>query len=88
MESGQQGQPPQGWVHNGYGELAAQTVWDDTARHDGKASLRLECRVFRGGGWANGAGICRAAYRGGIVPSCRHDYLGFRLARQFPASSP
>ena len=39
-------------------------------------------RVFRGGGWGNGAGSCRAANRGEEgATSLRLIVLGFRLAR-------
>jgi formylglycine-generating enzyme required for sulfatase activity len=36
-------------------------------------------RVFRGGGWEDGAGGVRSAFRGG-VPGYRCDGIGFRLA--------
>ena len=38
-------------------------------------------RVFRGGGWLNGAGGLRAAYRVKFTPRIRNYYLGFRCAR-------
>ncbi len=38
-------------------------------------------RVYRGGGWFNVAGICRAAYRNGNAPVFRFNFIGFRLAR-------
>ncbi len=37
-------------------------------------------RVFRGGGWSDGARYCRAALRGGYSPDGRGSVLGFRLA--------
>ena len=37
-------------------------------------------RVFRGGGWNHGADFLRSARRGGLSPSQRGEYLGFRLA--------
>jgi formylglycine-generating enzyme required for sulfatase activity len=37
-------------------------------------------RVCRGGGWINGAQICRAAYRDNNWPRSRLSYIGFRLA--------
>jgi hypothetical protein len=43
-------------------------------------------RVFRGGGWANVARYCRAAYRDWDAPSSRFDYLGFRVARTVSSS--
>jgi formylglycine-generating enzyme required for sulfatase activity len=38
-------------------------------------------RVIRGGRWDNNGGNCRAANSNFIVPSSRHNGLGFRLAR-------
>jgi formylglycine-generating enzyme required for sulfatase activity/predicted Ser/Thr protein kinase len=38
-------------------------------------------RVFRGGGWCNGAGFCRSADRALFSPVNRDNDLGFRLAR-------
>ena len=37
-------------------------------------------RVFRGGGWSYGAGLCRVAFRNYSTPPYRSYYLGFRLA--------
>jgi formylglycine-generating enzyme required for sulfatase activity len=36
-------------------------------------------RVMRGGSWDGSAGHARAAFRGGIVPSLRLSFIGFRL---------
>jgi formylglycine-generating enzyme required for sulfatase activity len=41
-------------------------------------------RVFRGGGWYYIAGRCRSAFRGGIDPAYRDDFLGFRPAYPAP----
>ncbi|NCO92878.1 MAG: hypothetical protein GW880_16320, partial [Armatimonadetes bacterium] len=49
MESGKHGGPPEGWVANSYGELVTTLSWDADMAHTGKASLRLQCQVFRGG---------------------------------------
>jgi len=49
METGAADGPPEGWVHNSYGELAASTTRDARVSHSGQASLRLACPVFRGG---------------------------------------
>jgi formylglycine-generating enzyme required for sulfatase activity len=38
--------------------------------------------VFRGGGWAYNARICRSARRGGSTPTVRYADLGFRLVLQ------
>jgi formylglycine-generating enzyme required for sulfatase activity len=37
-------------------------------------------RVFRGGSWSLNPWFCRSAYRNGLDPDYRIDYLGFRLA--------
>jgi formylglycine-generating enzyme required for sulfatase activity len=55
-------------------------VWEwcqDEVKGDKGASQR----VFRGGGWLNDAGGCRAAYRDTYPPSNRHYNLALRLAR-------
>jgi formylglycine-generating enzyme required for sulfatase activity len=36
--------------------------------------------VCRGGSWGNGAGYCRVAIRGNILPGYRDSSLGFRAA--------
>lgn len=36
-------------------------------------------RVFRGGGWGNGASDCRVAYRNRNSPGYRGNFLGFRV---------
>ncbi len=41
-------------------------------------------RVSRGGGWFSGAPWLRAAYRGRLPPTGRHDNQGFRPARSVP----
>ena len=37
-------------------------------------------RVFRGGGWYDGAGFCRSAVRYSIGPRERADSVGFRVS--------
>jgi hypothetical protein len=49
MEAGKAHTPPDGWVLNAYGELAANVAWDPTVAHTGRASMLLHCAVFRGG---------------------------------------
>jgi len=44
----------------------------------GAASFSIT-RIFRGGSWANVATCCRAAFRGGDIPTRRVVYYGFRL---------
>lgn len=54
---------------------------------DGQAwvdSPRGSNRVLRGGSWNYGALNCRVAVRNLWALTARYDYLGFRLALQFP----
>ena len=65
------------WVeddwHSSYdGAPTDGSVWVD--------SPRASSRVLRGGGGSNLARYCRSANRGGISPSYRDRYDGFRLA--------
>lgn len=55
----------------------------DGAPSDGSAweSGSGSYHVFRGGSWYGDARSCRSAYRNGIVPDFRGDYLGFRVLR-------
>jgi len=41
-------------------------------------------RVYRGGGWNDSAGGCRAANRFGRTPGNRFSVVGFRLSRSLP----
>jgi formylglycine-generating enzyme required for sulfatase activity/DNA-directed RNA polymerase subunit RPC12/RpoP len=55
-------------------------VWEwcvDEVKDDKRASRR----VFRGGGWHDAAGGCRAVNRGTFPPSHRDSDVGLRLAR-------
>jgi formylglycine-generating enzyme required for sulfatase activity len=36
-------------------------------------------RVFRGGGWSDGAGYCRSAIRNGVDPGNLNVDIGFRV---------
>ncbi len=38
-------------------------------------------RVFRGGGWGEASGCCKASFRGDGHPSSHNEFIGFRLAR-------
>jgi formylglycine-generating enzyme required for sulfatase activity len=62
------------WCSDWYGDYPSGSVTDPTG-----ASTSY-CRVNRGGGWRDGAGHCRSAFRRGNAPSNRLNYLGFRLA--------
>ena len=61
------------WCLDRYGPYGGDTT-DPTGPSDGSK------RVFRGGGWRNGAGGCRSAPRGGSDPDDWDYGLGFRLA--------
>ena len=62
------------WCQDWYGDYSPGSVTDPAGPLSGTL------RVNRGGGWRNGAGGCRSAYRSGLVPGSRYSYLGFRLA--------
>ena len=49
-------------------------VWEWCEDSDGSD------RVYRGGGWASNAPVCRVAYHNSYLPSTRGGNLGFRLA--------
>jgi formylglycine-generating enzyme required for sulfatase activity len=69
------------WVQDWYGDYPSEPQSDPSGPESGSA------RVIRGGGWGDGAGNCRSAYRGGYDPGVRGGNLGFRLARLGPLSS-
>lgn len=65
-----------------------ELVWDwnwsiNTSTPSTGPSSNTGGRVFRGGGWGQGAEDCRTAFRGygGLNPSIRDNYLGFRVVR-------
>jgi formylglycine-generating enzyme required for sulfatase activity len=63
------------WCSDWHGEYSnGRTVKDPTGPPG-------SFRVFRGGGWGNGAGNCRSALRDGISPENRINDLGFRVLR-------
>ena len=63
------------WCWDWYAEYTKGTQADPAGAVSGSH------RVFRGGGWNHPADFLRSARRGGIMPSTRGYYLGFRLAR-------
>lgn len=63
------------WCKDWYGEYPKEDVTDPTGAFSGGL-----LRVLRGGGWVNGAGDCRSAYRCFNDPDLRIFTLGFRLA--------
>jgi formylglycine-generating enzyme required for sulfatase activity len=67
---------PSGDAPGGIHDLAGN-VWEWTS-----TAYDSSARVGRGGGWLSGdASRLRAANRGGLDPSYRDDFLGFRCAR-------
>jgi formylglycine-generating enzyme required for sulfatase activity len=65
------------WCQDRYdGEYYKRSPVDDPPGPSGGASFR----VFRGGGWSGGPGVCRTAYRNAGDPSIRSTGDGFRLA--------
>ena len=59
--------------HGGYKDGIPKdgSAWVEQTRGSG--------RVYRGGGWINGATNSRVAYRNGNYPSNRYNGLGFRV---------
>jgi formylglycine-generating enzyme required for sulfatase activity len=66
------------WVQDWYDEA----YYSQSPTTDPQGPDTGSRRVFRGGGWYDGAGICRSAYRRYAEPGFRDDDLGFRLLRQ------
>jgi formylglycine-generating enzyme required for sulfatase activity/serine/threonine protein kinase len=68
------------WVHDWY-----QNSYQGLGTLDPTGPANGSRRVRRGGGWFDGASLCRVAYRFHWNPALRYDLLGFRvvLAPQF-----
>jgi formylglycine-generating enzyme required for sulfatase activity len=64
------------WVQDWFGDYSKESQTNPSGAEQGSL------RVFRGGGWVDGAGGCRSAYRGRGAPGIRGGILGFRLARR------
>jgi formylglycine-generating enzyme required for sulfatase activity len=62
------------WCRDWYDNYPGGSVSDPTGPSSG------EIRVFRGGGWCRGAGLCRSDIRLRLTPDSRFDYLGFRVS--------
>jgi formylglycine-generating enzyme required for sulfatase activity len=65
------------WCEDWYGSYPGGEVVDPMGPRSG--SLRVD----RGGGWGDGAVVCRSANRGNVAPGSRDGYLGFRLLRTY-----
>jgi formylglycine-generating enzyme required for sulfatase activity len=68
------------WCRDGY----AAHYYNESPVADPLGPPQSLDRVFRGGGWHDDPRDCRRAFRGGITPEFRYDFLGFRVARSFP----
>ena len=62
------------WCLDGERRYSSRAVTDPQGPDSGS------WRVLRGGGWDNGARLCRSADRNGHDPGYRYYYFGFRLA--------
>ena len=62
------------WCSDWYGEK----YYADSPKDDPVGPAKGEFRLVRGGGWKNGGGGCRSAYRTG--EKYGQQYLGFRVA--------
>ena len=56
-----------------------QREYDFTTTDPVYVDMSCDERVYRGGGWCNGAGDTRVSFR--IMASCRSNDLGFRFLR-------
>ena len=61
------------WCRDGYGEYPSSQQIDPVGPDNS------EVRAVRGGSWLSFAQHTRSAYRSGLVPGFRSNYLGFRL---------
>ena len=68
------------WCNDWYDDYPQGAVQDPQGPSEG--SLRVD----RGGCWYYEAAVCRSAYRSGIIPSGRGNFIGFRLALSSPES--
>jgi formylglycine-generating enzyme required for sulfatase activity len=64
------------WCADGKRKYASQAMVDALGPLEGVGS-----RCVRGGSWNNGARHVRCAFRYGLPPGYRREYLGFRLVR-------
>ena len=64
------------WCNDWIGSYSGESQTNPTGTQDSSF------RVVRGGSWADGAGVCRSAYRNGFPPDFRCDNLGFRIVRR------
>lgn len=65
------------WCSDWYGE----DYYEKSPASDPAGPASGSLRVLRGGGWYDGAGYCRSAFRNYDDPGFRYDDIGFRLAK-------
>jgi len=70
------------WCQDWYGDYLADAATDPVGPSSGSD------RELRGGGWCNGARLCRSADRNNHTPGDRSYLIGFRLVRFPKVSSP
>ena len=70
------------WSHDWYGDYGVDAITDPLGAKVGSN------RVIHGGGWFDGAAVCRSAFRNSSVPSDRTFNLGFRLALSLSGVTP
>jgi formylglycine-generating enzyme required for sulfatase activity len=63
------------WCNDWYGNYDLNDIRNPQGPMNGKD------KVLRGGRWANGARICRSAFRGNYPPTTYGNYYGFRVAK-------
>jgi formylglycine-generating enzyme required for sulfatase activity len=66
------------WCRDGYAPTFYALSPDVDPVYEGPATER----ILRGGSWFLDARAQRAALRGGILPTAKSQYVGFRLVRE------
>jgi formylglycine-generating enzyme required for sulfatase activity len=66
-----------GWTEDCWNEKNSGNPGDGSARTSGQCSSR----VLSGGSWFDKPGYLRSAYRNGVKPDVRSNFIGFRVAR-------
>jgi len=65
------------WVNDWYDS----NYYENASAYNPSGPISGELKVLRGGGWYNGIRTVRAAFRSYVIPTGRHDGIGFRCAR-------
>jgi sulfatase modifying factor 1 len=72
------------WCFDWYNDRFYEHSPEDSPR--GPDDFRAAFRVCRGGGWFVAPRLCRSAMRNGLPPDEGRNLVGFRLARNIPAT--